>query len=125
MARQCHRRDALVLASQPAVYPGATLRPVRSVRGIGTAVVAGAALLASAGCAGNEYSLDDGVRDLQRDVGLSESQAECVIDGLEDRIGSAELRGFSEATSDQRDLVTGLMNACAGEEGVSPTSDGG
>ncbi|MCZ7535640.1 MAG: hypothetical protein M5T61_06695 [Acidimicrobiia bacterium] len=88
-------------------------------------VIAAAGVFATLGCAGNEYSLDDGVRDLQRDAGLSESEAECVIDGLEGRIGPDELRGFSEATSGQRELVAALMEECAGEGAGAPAEGDG
>ena len=71
-----------------------------------------AAVSATAGCAGNEYGVDDGVRDLQRDVGLSSEQAECVIDGLEGAIGRGDLRGFAEATREQREILAGLLEEC-------------
>lgn len=73
-----------------------------------------AAAMLTAGCAGNEYSLDDGVRDLQSDAGLSEVEAQCVVDGLRAEIGARELRGFGEATRRQRDLLAGLLESCAG-----------
>lgn len=78
------------------------------------AAVGFASALLMTGCAGNEYSLDDGVRDLQNDAGLTEVEAQCVVDGLRAEIGARELRGFGEATQRRRELLAGLLESCAG-----------
>lgn len=75
----------------------------------GFAALALGAILAA--CGGG-YDRGDAI-DEMTDQGLSEVQAECVIDRLEDEIGEDRLGSDDEPTAEEQEIIIAAAQECA------------
>lgn len=78
-------------------------------------VVLAAALSALAfGCSSDSYGRDDAIKDLKEEGGLSQEQAECVVDGAEKEFGIETLNSKRDPTAEEEEAMGTIMLECMG-----------
>jgi hypothetical protein len=82
-------------------------------------LMAGAILLAA--CASDGYS-DSGTEQKLQDAGLTSEQADCVVRGMEKRIGANRLGGRDEPSESQRERMAEILEDCGVTEPSAPSS---
>ncbi len=73
------------------------------------AAVAGGLVL---GACGGEYNRDDFVSDLTESGDITEAQANCVADGVEENFSIDRLEGNGDLTDEERSLVIDITTDC-------------
>lgn len=78
-------------------------------------VVLAAALSALAfGCSSDSYGRDDAIKDLKEEGGLSQEQAECVVDDMEKEFGIEKLKSDADPTDEEMETITEITLSCMG-----------
>lgn len=73
------------------------------------ATLAGALML---GACGSSYNRDDAISDLMEGGQISEEQAICIVDGIEDNFSVERLEGTGDLTDAELEILTAITSDC-------------
>lgn len=79
-----------------------------------TVVLAGLLSVSAFGCSSDSYGREDAIKDLKEKGGLSQDQAECVVDDLEKEFGVEKLKSDADPTDEEMAKITEITMGCMG-----------
>jgi len=70
------------------------------------------AIAALAGACGSSYDRADFVEEMTEDGSITEDQANCMADGIEEEFSIERLEGTGDLTAEEEEVLTSLAISC-------------